>query len=101
MCEGLYIIRILKDLGFYDINFPMKSYEDNQPTIHMITADQLVHATTKHITPKFHFVRDLYLNKTIAIAKIATENNIADLLTKALSVHVFNKFSEQILNHYH
>ena len=96
--EGLFYIRLLQELGFYDNNCPLKFYEDNQGVINMLKADQLNHQTTKHITPKFHFIRDLFKQNIITIEKIHTSHNVADVLTKALPVHSFTTFAEKMLN---
>ena len=46
--EGIYIKRLMKDLGMYN-NVPIKFFEDNEPVIKMLQADQLIHNTPKHI----------------------------------------------------
>ena len=44
---------------------------------------------TKHIEIRHHFIRDCYEKKLIQIVKIHTDNNVADLLTKAFDVGRF------------
>ncbi|GJS59058.1 putative ribonuclease H-like domain-containing protein [Tanacetum coccineum] len=44
------------------------------------------HSKTKHIKIRHHFIRDAYENKLIQVLKIYTDDNIADLLTKAFDV---------------
>jgi hypothetical protein len=99
--EGLFYIRLLGELGFYNENNPITFFEDNQGVVNMMKMEQLNHNTTKHIAPKFHFVRDLFKKQIINIQKIHTKDNVADLLTKALPVTLFTRFSEDMLNwHY-
>ncbi|GJV30896.1 putative ribonuclease H-like domain-containing protein [Tanacetum coccineum] len=47
------------------------------------------YSKTKHIEIRFHFIRDFYEKKLIEMVKIHTDNNVADLLTKAFDVTRF------------
>ncbi|GJW50653.1 putative ribonuclease H-like domain-containing protein [Tanacetum coccineum] len=44
------------------------------------------HSKTKHIAIRHHFIRDAYEKKLIQVLKIHTDDNVADLLTKAFDV---------------
>ncbi|GJX43840.1 hypothetical protein Tco_0260516, partial [Tanacetum coccineum] len=44
------------------------------------------HSKTKHIEIRHHFIRDAYEKKLIQELKIHTDDNVADLLTKAFDV---------------
>nr|GEU37125.1 hypothetical protein [Tanacetum cinerariifolium] len=44
------------------------------------------HSKTKHIEIRYHFIRDSYEKRLIEMVKIHTDNNVADLLTKAFDV---------------
>nr|GEW92543.1 hypothetical protein [Tanacetum cinerariifolium] len=48
------------------------------------------HSKTKHIEIRHHFIRDAYEKKLIQVLKIRTDDNGADLLTKAFDVSMFN-----------
>ncbi|GJS50796.1 hypothetical protein Tco_0624158 [Tanacetum coccineum] len=48
------------------------------------------HSKTKHIEIRHHFIRDAYEKKLIQVLKIHTDDNVADLLTKAFDVSRFN-----------
>ncbi|GKC56488.1 copia protein [Tanacetum coccineum] len=47
---------------------------------------KLFHSKTKHIEIRHHFIRDTYEKKLIQVLKIHTDDNVADLLTKAFDV---------------
>ncbi|GJT88019.1 uncharacterized mitochondrial protein-like protein [Tanacetum coccineum] len=47
------------------------------------------HSKTKHIETRHHFIRDSYKKKLIQMIKIHTDQNVADLLTKAFDVSIF------------
>ncbi|GKC11609.1 ribonuclease H-like domain-containing protein [Tanacetum coccineum] len=50
---------------------------------------KLYHLKTKHITIRHHFIRDAYEKKLIQVLKIHSNDNVADLLTKAFDVSRF------------
>ncbi|GJY71795.1 putative ribonuclease H-like domain-containing protein [Tanacetum coccineum] len=47
------------------------------------------HSKTKHIAIRHHFIRDAYEKKLIQVLKIHTDDNVADLLTKAFDISWF------------
>ncbi|GKA49018.1 hypothetical protein Tco_0741976 [Tanacetum coccineum] len=68
------------DYGFNFMN--TKIYIDNESTI-FIVKNPVYHSKTKHIAIRHHFIRDAYEKKLIQVLKIPTDDNVADLLTKA------------------
>ena len=50
---------------------------------------QQVHGRTKHIDIKYHFVCDLVETGRIKVEYCASENMIADILTKGLHINRF------------
>ncbi|GKD25253.1 retrovirus-related pol polyprotein from transposon TNT 1-94, partial [Tanacetum coccineum] len=70
----------------YGYNFmKTKIHIDNESTISVIK-NHVAHSKTKHIEIRFHFIRDSYEKRLIEMVKIHTDNNVADLLTKAFDV---------------
>nr|GEV56190.1 hypothetical protein [Tanacetum cinerariifolium] len=59
-----------------------KIHIDNESTI-CIVKNLVFHSKTKHIEIRHHFIRDSNEKKLIQMIKIHTNNNVADLLTKA------------------
>ncbi|GJW95241.1 hypothetical protein Tco_0174913 [Tanacetum coccineum] len=49
--------------------------------------NQIIQYFTKHIAIRHHFIRDAYEKKLIQVLKIHTDDNVADLLTKAFDVN--------------
>nr|GEW17465.1 hypothetical protein [Tanacetum cinerariifolium] len=84
-CYGqvLWIQNQLLDYGFNLMN--KKIYTDNESTI-CIVKNPVFHSKTKHIEIQHHFIRDAYEKKLIYVLKIHTDDNVADLLTKAFDV---------------
>ncbi|GKC83495.1 hypothetical protein Tco_1139212 [Tanacetum coccineum] len=71
------------DYGFNFMN--TKIYINNESTI-CIVKNPVFHSKTKHIAIRHHFIRDAYEKKLIQVLKIHTDDNVADLLTKAFDV---------------
>ncbi|GJZ97709.1 putative ribonuclease H-like domain-containing protein [Tanacetum coccineum] len=84
--QVLWIQNQLLDYGFNFMN--TKIYIDNESTI-CIVKNPVFHSKTKHIAIRHHFIRDAYEKKLIQVLKIHTDDNVADLLTKAFDVSRF------------
>ncbi|GJX88305.1 putative ribonuclease H-like domain-containing protein, partial [Tanacetum coccineum] len=81
--QVLWIQNQMLDYGFNFLN--PKIYIDNESTI-CIVKNLVFHSKTKHIEIRHHFIRDAYEKKLIKVLKIHTNDNVADLLTKAFDV---------------
>ncbi|GJX89577.1 putative ribonuclease H-like domain-containing protein [Tanacetum coccineum] len=81
--QVLWIQNQMLDYGFNFMN--TKIYIDNESTI-CIVKNPVYHSKTKHIAIRHHFIRDAYEKKLIQVLKIHTDDNVADLLTKAFDV---------------
>ncbi|GJW60058.1 hypothetical protein Tco_0109393 [Tanacetum coccineum] len=84
--QVLWIQNQMLDYGFNFMN--TKIYIDNESTI-CIVKNPVYHSKTKHIAIRHHFIRDAYEKKLIQVLKIHTDDNVADLLTKAFDVMYF------------
>ncbi|GJS27662.1 putative ribonuclease H-like domain-containing protein [Tanacetum coccineum] len=78
--QVLWIQNQMLDYGFNFMN--TKIYIDNESTI-CIVKNLVFHSKTKHIAIRHHFIRDAYEKKLIQVLKFHTDDNVADLLTKA------------------
>lgn len=54
-----------------------------------ITKNRILHGRTKHIDTRFHFIRDLIKDEIIEVRHCKTEEQIADIFTKALPKYKF------------
>ncbi|GJZ45442.1 retrovirus-related pol polyprotein from transposon TNT 1-94 [Tanacetum coccineum] len=77
--QVLWIQNQLLDYGYNFMNTVI--YIDNTSTI-CIIENPVQHSKTKHIEIRHHFIRDCNTKKLIQMAKIDTQLNVADLLTK-------------------
>ncbi|GKB16822.1 putative ribonuclease H-like domain-containing protein [Tanacetum coccineum] len=88
--QVLWIQNQMLDYGFNFMN--TKIYIDNESTI-CIVKNPVYHSKTKHIAIRHHFIRDAYEKKLIQVLKIHTDDNVADLLTKAFDGDNMNESS--------
>ena len=73
------------------IERPIKIFEDNSGAIAISKYGNL-RKNSEYIEVHFHFVNEGYENKEIDIIKVDSENNVADILTKALGRNKFENF---------
>ena len=81
-------------MGNQEIN-PTMLHEDNQGAIELVKNNKN-HSRTKHIDVRHHFIRSHIENGNITIQYIPTENQIADILTKALPAEKFEKHRDAL-----
>lgn len=81
----------LTDYGFNMTSVPL--YCDNTSAI-AISNNPVMHLKTKQIEVRYHFIRDHILKKHISLEHVATDDQLADILTKPLPNA---RFSELLL----
>lgn len=92
--QAIWLRRILEDVG-------EKQGEatpilcDNKSAIAM-TKNPVYHSRTKHIAIKHHFIREAVEDEEIQLKYCATEDQVADIFTKALSKEKFQYFREML-----
>ena len=92
--EAIWLRRLLADVG-EPPEGPSEIYEDNQGAVSM-AKNPVGHARTKHIDIRYHFVREGVQDGAIALKYIATDEMIADILTKPLPKHRFQKLVTEL-----
>ncbi|GJT36008.1 retrovirus-related pol polyprotein from transposon TNT 1-94 [Tanacetum coccineum] len=82
------IKRILRDLGI-DHTDPMKLYCDNQAAV-KICNNPVQHDRTKHVEVDHHFIKDHLEKRTVELPFVASKDQLADILTKAVCGSIFH-----------
>lgn len=70
-------------------------YEDNLGAINIANYGNFT-KNSKHIEIHYHFVHESVKDKEIEIIKVNTNDNVADIFTKALTKDKFDKFRKML-----
>ena len=81
--EAIWLWTLLSELG-YPVSSPSHIHCDNHSTI-TLAKDPTFHARSKHIDIHHHFIRDHIENQNLITPYVATDDNVADILTKGLA----------------
>ena len=90
--EAIWLTKLFFDITGLEVT-PMTIYEDNQAAI-CIAKNNEFHSKTKHMDIKLHFVRNLVKTKRIEVKYLATNDMIADILTKPVPRQHFKYLPE-------
>ncbi|MCO5597876.1 hypothetical protein L7F22_051961 [Adiantum nelumboides] len=89
-CEVAWLKMLLRDLEI-QVQGPVVIYCDNLSSI-QLARNPVFHAQTKHTQIHYHFIRERVLNGDIDLAYVGTEDQAADLFTKALGAEKLQRF---------
>ena len=93
-CQAVWMNRLIGELMSNE-ETKVKLLVDNQSAITL--SNNLVHHNrTKHIDTRYHFIRQCVEDKKIEIVFIWTEDQLADMFTKALERMKFQEMRDQI-----
>jgi hypothetical protein len=95
--EVVWARQLITDIGFPP-KLPSVLFEDNASTILLATGHGR-HEMTKHIAPRYHYVREQISNGSIRVEHKPTTEMVADVLTKPLDEGLYNKFSRVLMNY--
>ena len=74
---------------------PLRLNCNNQGAI-ALAKDNKFHSRTKHIDLQFHFIREAVEDNKLSVTYIPTEENMANIFTKALARPKFEGFVERL-----
>ena len=81
-CEATWLKILLADLGI-QIHGQIMIYCDNVNSM-MLANNPIYHARTKHIGIHYHYVHKKVIKGEIDLAYVKSEDQVADIFTKAL-----------------
>lgn len=87
--EVIWLRHLLESVGAVS-NDPTMMKVDNQGAIKLIKNPEF-HKRTKHIDIRFHFIREKYDEGQIEVSYVPSSDQLADIMTKALSKELFLK----------
>ena len=92
--ECVWLRRLMDDLSVGQ-DSATTIYTNNQSTL-AVVRNPVFHARTKHIEVHYHYVRERLLVGEIGLAYVPTQDNLADLFTKALPREKFEAFRKAL-----
>ncbi|KAK6138834.1 hypothetical protein DH2020_027421 [Rehmannia glutinosa] len=92
--ESTWLVQLLEDLH-QPIDYAIPLYCDNLSAIRL-AENPIFHARTKHMEVHYHYIREKVLQEEIILEHVKTDDQIADLFTKALSGRKFGMFCQQL-----
>ena len=95
--EALFVRAVLSFIAPETRGASIKVLEDNQGAKALIE-NPLSSARSKHIDVRFHFIRDLFRMRKISVEYVASAEQHADILTKALSRANFQYHRKCLMN---
>lgn len=93
-CQMVWLRRVLSEVG-YKQEQATEIFCDNKATIAM-TKNPAYHSRTKHIDIRFHYIRSLVASKEVELKFCTTNDQTADILTKALSFDKHTYFRQKL-----
>jgi len=87
-CQAIWMKRVLRFLT--NSQNSTRIMCDNSSTI-KLSKNPVMHGRSKHIRVRFHFLRDLVKDKEVEMVYCESQEQVADLMTKALKFEAFEK----------
>ena len=95
--EGKFWGTFLADAG-YPLSDPLEISVDNTAARDLAYNPEH-HKRTKHIDRRHFFIRELVENHIVRVPFVPTENNLADMFTKALDTKRFIRLRSRVMGH--
>lgn len=92
--ESTWLILLMKDLH-QKVDYAVPLHCDNQSAVRL-AENPVFHARTKHVEVHYHFLREKVLKEEIEMRQIKTDDQVADLFTKGLSIGKCEGFRYQL-----
>jgi hypothetical protein len=77
------------------VDAPVAIYCDNISSIVLVN-NSVYHARTKHIEVHYHFIKEKVLTKEIDLIHVSTEDQVANIFTKALGTNKLKKLQKML-----
>jgi hypothetical protein len=77
------------------VDAPVVIYCDNISSIVLVN-NSVYHARTKHIEVHYHFIKEKVLTKEIDLIHVSTEDQVANIFTKALGTNKLKKLQKML-----
>lgn len=85
----------LMEIFYLKFNEPIQVYDDNSGALSIAKYGNFT-KNSEHIEIHYHFVNEYYMKEIIDIAKVNSNDNMADIFTKALCKEKIVEFRNMI-----
>ena len=93
--EMVWLRRLIGEITA-PLSLPTPLFCDNNGAITLAKNDAILHPRTKHIDIRYHYIREVVGNRQITVIRVGTNENAADILTKALARVKFEALSAML-----
>ena len=93
--EICWLRGVLSELRF-NSDEPTKVYMNSKSAIDLAN-NPVHHKRSKHIAIKYHWIRKMVGRHSLKLVHVASEMQLADILTKAKAEVIFNELTERVL----
>jgi hypothetical protein len=94
LCNLLWLRELVEEIG-YSSSLPMRLFCDNKAAI-QIAQNPVQHDRTKHVEIDRHFIKEKLEAKIVQFPFVKLENQLVDILTKAVSSKVFHNSLDKL-----
>ena len=88
-CQAVWLRNVLEDIGFNQEK-GTTLFCDNSSAI-KLSRNPVLHGRSKHISVRYHFLRDLVSDEVISMEYCSTQEQLSDIMTKPVKLDVFEK----------
>ncbi|KAK2976019.1 hypothetical protein RJ640_011806 [Escallonia rubra] len=92
--ECVWLKRLIEDM-FCEVDYAVQIKCDNESAI-KLASNPIFHARTKLIEVRYHFVREKVLSEDVELLSVRTNDQVADIFTKALVEPKFQRFRDAL-----
>jgi hypothetical protein len=93
-CQAIWLKNLIEEISQAKIE-SVKLRIDNVSAINL-AKNPIAHGRSKHIELRFHYLREQVNNGNLTLEHCRSEDQFADLFTKAVTVKVFQKLRDQM-----
>ncbi|MCI13921.1 copia protein [Trifolium medium] len=92
-CQAIWLRRVLEQLK--QVQGCTTIHCDNSSSI-KLSKNPVMHGRCKHIDVRYHFLRDLTKEGVVELIHCSTQDQVADIMTKALKLDLFGNLKNRL-----
>ena len=94
--EGVWLRRFITELGIVArASEPVTIHCNSMATL-AYTKDPKYHGKTKYINIRYHFIRDMVVQKKVVLEHISTSRMVVDPLTKPITREAYQAYARNL-----